>query len=166
MHPSNPDPQQPVAAQAQRDRHLRRIGRRALVGLTIALAGATTAITVSLEPAQARSETTIKFVSLTKAATMIPTGLIEADVDRNPAGKVIGSDSVNCRNTAPKTPPKCAVTVDLANGDLFLHTTPSPTGVTGSLLDGTGHYANATGTVIAQPVTSTKTNITITIDKL
>ncbi len=48
-----------------------------------------------------------------------PTGFINADVDRNAAGKVIGSDSLNCRDTGPKTPPKCAVNVDLASGDLF-----------------------------------------------
>jgi hypothetical protein len=47
---------------------------------------------------------------VTKATTKIPFGIIEADIDKNGAGKVVGADSLICRGTSPSKPPKCAYT--------------------------------------------------------
>ncbi len=159
-------PQQSAAPGAQPDPRRRPALARTVAAAAVAVVGAIATAAISLAPADARTATTITFASLTKRTTNVPTGFINADVDRNAAGKVIGSDSLNCRDTGPKTPPKCAVNVDLASGDLFLIMTPSPSKAVGSVVTGTGRYAHATGTVLGIPVSSTRINITVTLDSL
>ena len=164
MGPSRTDSQHPIAAHPRSARRRRPIGPRALIGATLALAAAVATTTVSLAPAEARSSTTISFVSLTKATTNVPTGEIMADVDHNTAGKVIGSDTLNCRNTGRRTRPRCAVSVDLTDGELFLLVTPAPSGGSGIVVAGTGRYAKATGTVVGKPLSRTRTEVIITLD--
>lgn len=164
MNPRTFRSQQSTGTGAQADPRSSRILSRALTAAILAAVAAIATAAISLASADARSSTTITFASLTKRTTNVPTGFINADVDRNATGKVIGSDSLNCRDTAPRTPPKCAVNVDLAGGELFLIVTPSPSKAIGRVVAGTGRYAKATGKVVGIPVSSKSINITVTLD--
>jgi hypothetical protein len=133
---------------------------------SLALLGAATATAVPLAQAAAHPPTTtIRFVSVTKAATKIPFGIIEADVDKNGAGKTVGADSLICRGTSPSKPPTCAVSVDLAKGDLFFTVTGTPSGTAGRLVGGTGRYARFAGTVNATQLSPTRTRVVIKLHK-
>jgi hypothetical protein len=162
-----PDAGRPPAARP-RNSLVRRLRLRPVtaIGGSLALAGAVTAITVPLAQAAASSPTTtIRFVSVTKATTKIPIGIVEADIDKNAAGKTIGADSLICRGTSPSKPPKCAVTVDLAKGDLFFAVTGTRSGTVGKLVGGTGRYARHSGTVTATQVSPTRTRVVIRLRK-
>jgi hypothetical protein len=136
------------------------------IGGGLAVAAAVTGTAVPLAQAAARSPvTTIRLESVTKATTKIPFGIIEADIDKNGAGKVVGADSLVCRGTSPSSPPKCAVSVDLAKGDLFFVVTGTRSGAAGRVVGGTGVYAKYSGTVTATTVSATRTEVVIKLRK-
>jgi hypothetical protein len=136
------------------------------IGGGLAVAAAVTATAGAMAQAAASSPTTtIRFASATEATTKIPFGIIEADIDKNGAGKVVGADSLICRGTSPSKPPKCAVSVDLANGDLFFAVTGTQSGTTGRLVGGTGAYAKHSGTVTATQLSPTRTRVVIKLRK-
>jgi hypothetical protein len=136
-----------------------------MMATALTVAGAIAATAISLAPAAASSATTISLVSVQKAFKQVPTGAVIIDVDSTTAGKVVGSDSLNCRVSGPKSAPVCATTVNLPAGDLFLVTTPTKTGATGRVVAGTGAYAGRTGTVLATHVnrSGTKSDVTISL---
>jgi hypothetical protein len=133
-------------------------------GLAVVAAVAATAGSLA-QAAVSSPTTTIRFLSVTKATTKIPFGIIEADIDKNGAGKVIGADTLICRGTSPSKPPKCAVSVDLAKGDLFFAVTGTQSGTTGRLVGRTGVYAKYSGTVTAIQLSATRTRVVIKLRK-
>jgi predicted RNA-binding protein YlqC (UPF0109 family) len=140
---------------------------RSRVGGLLFAAGLATvaAVGVAAPPAHASAgPNTITFVSVTKTNIRVPSGSIEIDVDKTSHGKVLGADSLNCRVNGPKKAPVCAVSIDLARGDLFavLKFTESPV-TRGTLIGGTGKYANAKGTIVGTGVSQTKADIVVTI---
>ena len=136
--------------------------RITLAAAALTAAGAIAAVTVSLGPAAASTSTTISLTSVEKAQTRVPNGVVIADVD-SIGGKTVGADTLNCRGTGPNSA-DCAVSINLATGNLFLVVKPTKTGAAGRVIAGTGAYADRTGTVLAKDLNraGSRTDVTIT----
>jgi hypothetical protein len=149
----------------------RRLRPRSVLALGggLAVAGALTAAAVPLAQAAPNSPnsptTTIRLISVTKAMTRIPSGGVEVDVDQNSGGRVVGADSLICHVVPPSRQPKCAVSIDLAGGDLFFVVTGTRTGAAGRFVGGTGRYAGDSGTVTATNTSATKSRVVIRLHR-
>jgi hypothetical protein len=133
-----------------------------VIGGSLALAGAASLTGASAAHAGADSST-ITLLSVTKARTKIPDGVIVTDVDKNSRGIIIGADSRICHVYGPVAKPQCAVTIDLGHGDLFFAVTATKAGVSGRLAGGTGRYAGSSGTMVVTDLSATRARLVITL---
>jgi hypothetical protein len=133
-----------------------------MISGSLALAGAASLTGASAAHAGA-NPSTITLLSVTKARTKIPDGVIVADVDKNSRGIIIGADSRICHLSGPQAKPKCAVSIDLGQGDLFFAVTATKAGVSGRLAGGTGRYARSSGTMVATGLSATRARLVITL---
>lgn len=101
------------------------------------------------------------FVAVTERGVDVPAGRIVVQVDEAGGGGVIGADAVNCRKA--KRPAACAIGVSLRGGTLHLATVERKSGISGRLVAGTGVYAGDAGTVVAEPLSPSKTEVTVRV---
>jgi hypothetical protein len=132
-----------------------------LAGGLAVIGGAGVAVPLA-DASTSASTTTVKFVAVTKKNLMVPKGnFVEVDMDETAGGRPLGADTLLCKANGPKKALRCAVSIDLPGGDLFAVLIPANSA--GTLVGGTGRYANAKGTVVGTSISKTKTDIVVTI---
>jgi hypothetical protein len=102
---------------------------------------------------------TLHFTAVTKSqASFGATGGASFDHDVNAANKVIGYDVVSFGAGSSGN-----VALAIKGGFIYAHLVFAKSGsVTGKVTGGTEKYAHATGTVTGQPVSKSKTKVTVT----
>ena len=102
---------------------------------------------------------TLSLVAVTERSVDVPAGRIAVQVDEAAGGRVIGADAVNCR--AAKRSAARAIGVSLRGGTPYLATVERNSGISGRLVAGTGVHAGDAGTVVAKPLSLSKTEVAV-----
>jgi hypothetical protein len=106
---------------------------------------------------------TLKFTAVyVNSAPFTSTNFGAQDTDVNSTGKTIGFDDLNVTSTGPSGTGDVAL--DIEGGFLYgtIATTNAGKTFSGKVTGGTGPYKEATGTITAKAISSTKTAVTIT----
>ena len=113
------------------------------------------------DSASATTRTTLSFVVHETNRITLPAGF-EASGRELRAGKVIGFYSLTCEAASASTL-RCGVGASLAHGEIFARFDAVGTQLSGRVVEGSGAYRGASGTLRGALTSSDTANVTITL---